>query len=98
NSIKYTPSGESIDVLVSHESDTNNLRVEVKDTGNGIPEEYIDKIFDKFARIESDKTKPGRGLGLTFCKMMIEAHGGKIWVESNPKKGSVFIFTLPCGK
>ncbi len=72
------------------------VQVCVEDTGAGIPKEYQSKIFEKFGQVE-DRSRPrqGTGLGLTFCKMAVEAHGGKIWVESEVGKGSRFYFTLP---
>ncbi|MFH1594505.1 MAG: HAMP domain-containing sensor histidine kinase [Candidatus Omnitrophota bacterium] len=96
NAIKFTPSNGSIDVSVLNDKEKGRISVHVKDSGSGIPKDYLSKIFDKFVRVESQKVKTGRGLGLTFCKMAVEAHGGKIWVESELGKGSVFIFVLPC--
>ena len=95
NAIKFTPPKGSIQIKVFYDSSNNSFYTTVKDTGSGIPEEYLGRIFDKFVQVESKKVKTGRGLGLTFCKMAVEAHGGKIWVESEPNKGSIFIFTLP---
>jgi signal transduction histidine kinase len=67
---------------------------EISDSGPGIPEEYKQKIFDKFERITSEKQE-GTGLGLPIAKDIIELHKGKMWVESNEGKGSTFIFALP---
>lgn len=69
----------------------------VKDTGEGIPPEQIGKIFDKFGQVETRKAgrKMSTGLGLTFCKLAVEAHGGHIWAESVLGEGSVFYFTIP---
>ena len=67
------------------------------DTGKGIPTEYLETIFDRFAQI--DRKKQGKaasvGLGLYFCKLVVESHGGKIWAESEFGQGSRFFFTLP---
>ena len=73
------------------------LLFSVKDTGEGIPAADLDRIFDKFGQVESRKEgrKMSSGLGLTFCKLAIEAHGGAIWVESEPNQGSTFSFTVP---
>ena len=73
------------------------LMFTVQDTGEGIPAADLDKIFDKFGQVESRKAgrKMSSGLGLTFCKLAIEAHGGAIWVESEPGQGSTFSFTVP---
>ncbi len=69
----------------------------VRDTGEGIPAADLDKIFDKFGQVETRKSgrKMSSGLGLTFCKLAIEAHGGAIWAESEPGQGSTFSFTVP---
>lgn len=73
------------------------VKVSVKDNGPGIPSEYHNKIFEKFGQVETRKggKKYSTGLGLTFCKLVIEAHGGKIDIESQPGRGSTFWFTLP---
>ncbi|MBI3988162.1 MAG: hybrid sensor histidine kinase/response regulator [candidate division NC10 bacterium] len=77
--------------------DDEFLEISVQDTGVGIPEAYREKIFEKFAQIgvRVDQGRRGTGLGLTFCKLAVEAHGGRIWVESQEGRGSTFIFTLP---
>ena len=95
NAVKYTPVKGSVCVKTLYNRDEKSFYVQVSDTGDGIPKEYLNKIFDKFAQVETKKARTGRGLGLTFCKMTVEAHGGKIWVESEPGKGSIFTFTLP---
>jgi signal transduction histidine kinase len=95
NALKHTPSGAEIRVEV--ERGTDGLTVSVVDQGEGIPQEYHAKIFEKFGQVDVKKSghKADRGLGLTFCKMVVEAHGGRIWVKSAPAKGSVFTFQLP---
>jgi len=95
NAIKYSPLKATIFVKAFFKQDDKNFYIQVKDFGEGVPEEYLDKIFDKFAQLEDRKAEMGHGLGLTFCKMAVEAHGGKIWVESEPGKGSTFYFTIP---
>ena len=67
------------------------------DTGSGIPAEYQEKIFEKFGQVEAGTgvKRYSTGLGLTFCKLAVEAHGGRICVESELGKGSTFWFTLP---
>ncbi|MFH1673519.1 MAG: hybrid sensor histidine kinase/response regulator [Pseudomonadota bacterium] len=74
-----------------------SVRICVSDNGYGIPPEYLTKVFDKYEQVEMKKKGivHHTGLGLTFCKMAVEAHGGHIWVESEPEKGSAFTFTLP---
>jgi signal transduction histidine kinase len=70
--------------------------VQVRDTGSGIPEEYREKIFDRFVQIPGQWSRMrGSGLGLTFCRLVVQAHGGKIWVENHPEGGSLFSFQLP---
>jgi two-component system sensor histidine kinase/response regulator len=78
-------------------SDGSALAFSVSDTGEGIPAEAFDRIFEKFG--QSETRNAGRqmstGLGLTFCKLAVEAHGGNIWVESVLGEGSKFTFTIP---
>jgi signal transduction histidine kinase len=100
NAIKFTPQGGRVTVEVAvaplPEVDTHIFRI--VDTGEGIPQEAFDYIFEKFGQVESRSSgiKSSTGLGLTFCKMAVEAHGGRIWVESEPGRGSVFAFAIPC--
>ncbi|MCS7227760.1 MAG: ATP-binding protein, partial [Endomicrobia bacterium] len=93
NAIKFTPEGGTITVGIKVNND-NTIESYVQDTGEGIPKEYQEKIFEKFGQVKN-KTKGGTGLGLTICKYIIEAHKGKIWVESEIGHGAKFIFTLP---
>jgi PAS domain S-box-containing protein len=94
NAFKYTDSGN--DILISSYVKENDMYVCVKDTGSGIPPEYLDKIFERFIQIKEDSSDPtGTGLGLSIAKEIVEAHRGKIWCESKPGSGSSFIFTLP---
>ena len=66
----------------------------MRDTGDGIPTEYLDKVFEKFEQVKGQKAG-GTGLGLTICKFVAAAHLGRIWVESEPGKGAKFIFSFP---
>jgi signal transduction histidine kinase len=91
NAIKYTDSGGAVTVTVTDRG--NEILVSVKDTGTGIPGDLLPYIFDAFYRVRRDSK--GSGLGLSIAKSIIESHGGRIWVESAPAKGSVFSFTLP---
>lgn len=91
NAIKFTPEGGKISVEAKEEKD--HILVKVKDTGIGISNEDISKLFTKGFQV--DHSNPGMGLGLSICKKLVEAHGGKIWVESELGKGSTFCFTLP---
>lgn len=95
NALKHIPQKGAIQVRAVFKSDERVFYLRVEDNGEGIPKEYLEKVFDKFAQVEDKMAKAGRGLGLTFCKLAVEAHGGKIWVESEFGKGSVFTFTLP---
>jgi len=95
NAIKFTREGGQIVVSIGHDQRENNVYVRVQDNGMGIAVQYLDRLFDKFMQIKVKEAKHGYGLGLTFCKMAVEAHGGKIKVESEAGKGSTFIFTLP---
>ena len=99
NSLKYTEAKGSVTVSTSLKNqDDLVIEVSVSDSGCGIHEKNLNKIFDKFERIESGKeTARGTGLGLSIAKHIITVHGGKIWVESTPGKGSTFFFTLPAG-
>ena len=74
-----------------------HIQVNVTDEGQGIPEAELAKIFDAFYRISGPDAQKmrGAGLGLTICRAIVEAHGGSIWAESTPGKGSTFCFTLP---
>jgi PAS domain S-box-containing protein len=95
NAIKFTMAEGEIGVNVD-QLDEETVLFSVWDTGQGIPPEYHERIFDRFARARQDDS-PGTGLGLSLCKLAVEAHGGRIWVESEPdvEPGSVFKFTLP---
>src|SRR5262249_15329346 len=92
NAIKFTPQGGTI--RVSARERDHEIVVSVSDTGPGIPDEDLPKIFDRFWRGRGTKQK-GSGLGLSIAKGIVEAHGGTIWAESQFGKGSSFFFTLP---
>ncbi len=99
NALKYTDKKGSVTIKVLFKDPNDKfVEVSVSDTGRGIPKKHLDNIFDKFKRIESGKDIPrGTGLGLSIAKHIVTAHGGKIWVDSTPGKGSTFFFTLPVG-
>ena len=96
NAIKFTPSGGSVTVEARYSEDGKSLTFSVSDTGEGIPHEAFGRIFEKFGQVESRTGGRNRstGLGLTFCKLAVEAHGGQIGVESEPGQGSRFYFTI----
>jgi PAS domain S-box-containing protein len=95
NAIKYSPAGTEI--LISAQRDRRQLVISVADKGPGIPADELINIFDRMYRIEQRLTSgvDGIGLGLSICKRLVEAHGGRIWAESEMGKGSTFRFTLP---
>lgn len=94
NAIKYTPRGGQI--MVAAKSQNGHVQVSVTDTGPGVPPNERERIFDRFAQISGEFLRTGFGLGLAFCRLTVEAHGGQIWVESgNNDIGSRFVFTLP---
>lgn len=95
NAVKFTPSGERVGIILREQN--GQARVEVTDRGPGIPKAYHEKIFEKFGQVEmrQNREKHSTGLGLTFCKLVIEVHGGDIGVESEPGQGSTFWFDLP---
>ena len=93
NAVKFTQNGT---VEVDCEIINNNIQISVKDTGIGIPNEYLDKIFDRFLQAENrNLMHNGTGLGLSICKKYIELMKGEIWVESTVGEGSRFTFSLP---
>ena len=75
--------------------DDNGQEITVSDEGNGIPEDFRMMVFEKFRRINTDTYSKGLGLGLAFCRLTVEAHGGKIWVDDAPSGGARFNFTIP---
>ncbi|OGS10699.1 MAG: hypothetical protein A2285_02890, partial [Elusimicrobia bacterium RIFOXYA12_FULL_57_11] len=92
NAIKFTPENGVITVGMS--GGDKIIKAWVRDTGDGIPPEYVDKVFEKFEQVKGQKAG-GTGLGLTICKYVAAVHLGKIWVESEPGLGAKFIFVIP---
>jgi len=92
NALKFTEDGDKI--LIRSFVKQNRMCVSVKDTGKGIPEDYVEKIFDKFVQVKGTEDR-GTGLGLSIAKEIVEAQGGEIWCESKLHEGSIFTFTLP---
>lgn len=96
NATKYAGDKGTITLAVKRE--VGHVHVFVADDGPGIPKEMRERIFDKFSQVKYSAAPNGVGLGLAFCKLAIEAHGGRIWVESEVSKGAEFHFTLPIGE
>jgi putative ABC transport system substrate-binding protein len=96
NAIKFTPVQGKVTISVSRNG-KESVRVSVSDTGPGVPPDEREKIFAKFYRVAevNGENSKGTGLGLAISKALVELHGGKIWVESEPSRGSTFSFTLP---
>lgn len=95
NALKFTPDDGRI--TVSIETSAESIRALVQDTGPGIPAQYRERIFEKFFQVEkrSNTVRNSTGFGLAFCKLAVEAHGGRIGVDSEEGRGSTFWFTLP---
>jgi signal transduction histidine kinase len=95
NAIKFTPDGGKVEVRTDIKD--KGLRVSVADTGIGIKQEDIGKLFEPFEQIKNEKTQEyeGSGLGLALTKNLVQLHGGKIWIESEFGNGSTFTFTIP---
>ncbi|CAM5506692.1 histidine kinase OS=Lysinibacillus sphaericus OX=1421 GN=LS41612_00485 PE=4 SV=1 [Lysinibacillus sphaericus] len=95
NAIKYSPDGGSVRFGFTVQGDT--LKVMISDDGMGIPKENVGRIFDRFYRVDRARARSmgGTGLGLAIARETIEAHGGKIWAESEEGYGTTVFFTLP---
>jgi len=96
NAFKYTANGENIGLKIYSENEYMVLKI--SDSGKGIPKDKLNLIFERYYRIDENSTKPGSGIGLAFTKRLTDLHYGKIEVESEEGKGSVFIVRLPLDK
>jgi len=95
NAAKYTPVNGHVVVGAGPAPEGNFIQIYVQDDGPGIPEIDRERIFDKFTRLKNKTGARGLGVGLAFCKLAVQGHGGKIWVEPAPEHGAKFVFTLP---
>ncbi len=93
NAVKFTPDGGIISIEATIQDD--DIRVCVSDTGPGIPKDEQGRIFERFYKADRARTKGGTGLGLAIARHIIEGHGGRIWLESQPGQGATFCFTVP---
>lgn len=99
NALKYSENNRQITVTAKrHPQEESMVLVTVVDQGRGIPAEYRTAVFEKFQRIATSSESKGLGLGLAFCRLAVEAHGGKIWVDDAPMGGARFSFTVPAGE
>jgi two-component system sensor histidine kinase KdpD len=95
NAAKYSPPGSPLELRAL--AGEGVVIVELADRGRGIPPEDLDRIFEKFQRSAATDAAPGVGLGLTICRGIVRAHGGRLWAENRPDGGAVFRFTIPLG-
>ena len=97
NALRYTPPGGEVVVRLESGAQRDEVRVTVRDTGSGIPEEHLPNIFERFYRADRARTRTdgGSGIGLAVVKQLVEAHGGRVWAESRPGEGTTFGFVLP---
>jgi signal transduction histidine kinase len=95
NALKFTPAGGEI--RLGAEADEEGIRLFVADTGPGIPEEDIPHVFDRFWTARGNSRVRGTGMGLAIVRGIVEAHGGRVWVERNTRGGATFILRLPGG-
>ena len=96
NSLKYAPRGTQIKIIARPEAGGMSLRIE--DKGAGVPVEQRERIFERYVRLDAhaeQHARTSRGLGLAFCRLAVEAHGGKIWVEDTPAGGAAFCARIP---
>jgi light-regulated signal transduction histidine kinase (bacteriophytochrome) len=94
NAIKFR-SERPLEIRIGARRDGSDWLLWVKDNGIGMSPEYRERIFEVFQRLHSRKQYPGSGIGLAICKKVVQRHGGRIWVESEPEQGATFYFTIP---
>jgi len=96
NAIKYGRADGTV-TIGGRKTDADKLEIFVQDDGPGIPTEALDRVFERFYRVDKARSREqgGTGLGLSIVKHIVQNHGGKVWVKSEPGKGATFFFTLP---
>ena len=99
NAIKYGRAEGTV-TIGGHKTDPDKLEIFVQDDGPGIPPEALDRVFERFYRVDKARSREqgGTGLGLSIVKHIVQSHGGKVWVKSEPGKGATFFFTLPLAR
>lgn len=95
NAIKFSPNGGKVNITADLDLNDNFLYVSITDTGIGISKEELERIFERFYKVDKSRSSSGSGLGLSIAKHVVTAHGGTIWAESEEGKGSTFTFKLP---
>ena len=99
NAVKFTRPGGQVSLLAESINSGvpfgDGIRFGVRDTGIGIPSDDVSRIFERFYRVDRSRSGSGTGLGLSIARHIVEAHGGKIWVDSIEGQGSTFFFTIP---
>jgi two-component system phosphate regulon sensor histidine kinase PhoR len=97
NAIKFTPEGGRIELMANYSDELamNQVVISIQDTGVGIAEEDLPRIFERFYKADRARSGGGTGLGLAISRHLVEAHGGKIWAESRLGNGSTFFFSIP---
>ena len=97
NALKYTPEGSSIEVRLADLSDNGMARIEIADNGPGLAEQHLQRVFERFYRVDAGRSRAvgGTGLGLAIVKHMVVAMGGRVGAKANTERGAIFWFELP---
>jgi signal transduction histidine kinase len=95
NALKFSSDGKKITLDAAYKPEANHVLISISDQGVGIAEQFRQSVFDKFHRVQAQGGPKGLGLGLAFCRLAVEAHGGRIWVDESESGGARFNFVLP---